>query len=89
MKKFTRVKYVDFINNTSDFEVLILGSLGRSTKFITMRTGYTPSQIIYRLRKQDVRRMDYRNGTSELSDRLLSVERKVAGNFLRRKVAAK
>lgn len=77
---------VDFTNNPDDFEALILGSLGRSTKFIMGQTGLTHSQVLYRLQRKAIRRMDYRNGESELSQRLLNVERKVAGNYLIRKV---
>lgn len=79
-------RFVDFLSNGNDFEVLLLGSLGKSTQFIMSQTGYSEGQIAYRLKKQDVHRMDFRNGISELSQRLLEVERKVAGNYLRKKI---
>ena len=84
MKKPNR--YVDFVNNPQDFEVILLGALGRSTKFIISQVGYSPCQITYRLHKMDIRRADFRNGESELSQRLLNVEKKVASNYLRRKI---
>ncbi len=81
-----RSKYVDFANNPDDFETLILGALGKSSNFIASQTGYSPGQIAYRLKKREIKRIDYRNGISELSQRLLAVEKKVAYNYLRRKI---
>lgn len=86
ISKKKRSKYVDFENNLADFEAILLGSLGKSTQFIMMQTGLSPGQISYRLKKQQIRRMDYRNGISELSQRLLTVERKVAWNYLRKNI---
>jgi hypothetical protein len=68
---------VDPLNNDSDREVLFLGAIGKSTRYIQERTGYSPHQIGYRLKKDEVKRADYRNGTSELSQRLERMNRHV------------
>lgn len=49
--------------NTKDLEVLVLGSLGFGTDFIVRKTGLTYSQVLYRLRKGEVKRSEYRDGT--------------------------
>ena len=84
MKKH-KVRYVDFLNNPKDFEVLVLGSLGQSTKSIIAKIGYSPCQISYRLHKQGIKRMAFRNGESELSKRVLGMVRPTAIKFLRQK----
>jgi len=61
-----------------DFKCALLGSLGFSTRLIMHHTGFTPSQIGYRLRKGDIRRSDYRNGESSVAENLLQRARTVA-----------
>ena len=53
--------------NQSDLEVLYAGASGRSTKFIESQTPYSPSQVLYRLKKDGIRRLDARNGDTEFS----------------------
>jgi hypothetical protein len=53
--------------NQQDLEVLYAGASGRSTKFIQGQTPYSPSQVLYRLKKDGIRRMDARNGDTEFS----------------------
>jgi hypothetical protein len=61
-----------------DFKCALLGSLGFSTKLIMEHTELTPSQVGYRLRKGGIRRMDYRNGESEVASAMLKKARVVA-----------
>lgn len=53
---------VDFLRHKEDLQVLVLGQLGFSTEFISVKTGLTKSQVMYRLQKRGVLRSDYRNG---------------------------
>ena len=55
-------RLVDFLNNEQDLQALVLGKLGFSTLFITQKTKLTAGQVLYRLRKQGIRRADYRDG---------------------------
>lgn len=57
--------------NGDDFDVALLGSLGKSTKFICQYTGLTPCQVTYRLANGRVKRKDYRDGTSAISRKIL------------------
>ena len=61
-----------------DFHCAILASLGFSSHLIQKRTGLTPGQIGYRLRMGSIKRQDYRNGDSQLADRILSQSHRVA-----------
>jgi hypothetical protein len=58
---------VDFRMYEEDFECAYLGALGRSTRNITARTKLTPGKVTYRLRKAHIRRIDYRDGTSDIA----------------------
>lgn len=85
-------KRVDFINQVQDLRALVLGSLGFSTGYICGQTGLRSGQVLYRLQKGGIKRLDYRNGTSpaanevmtmaskrlalEIKDRLLRINRK-------------
>lgn len=55
-----------------DLQCAILGGMGFSTKMIAERTGLSPCQISYRLNKASIKRRDYRDGTSDVADRMLS-----------------
>lgn len=55
-----------------DFDVLVLGTLGFSTRFIKSQTGFTDCQVGYRLKKGDVKRATYRNGDSDIATMVLS-----------------
>lgn len=61
-----------------DFECVLLGSLGFSTRLIQNRTGLTPSQVAYRLRRAGVKRADYRNGESTLATSVYRNSRNLA-----------
>lgn len=58
---------VDFFKYEEDYECAFLGALGFSTRFIGEQTKLSPGKITYRLKKANVRRMDYRNGYSEIA----------------------
>lgn len=62
---------VDFAREGEDFEVALLGSLGKSTKFIVKYTGLSPCQVTYRLGRGKIKRKDYRDGTSAVSKKIL------------------
>lgn len=55
-----------------DFYCTLLASLGFSTQFIRGKTALTKGQIQYRLRLANVRRTDFRNGESRMSQAVLS-----------------
>jgi len=56
---------VDFFSNDADYECAVLGSMGFSTKCIIRHTKLRPGQITYRLKRAAIRRIDYRDGSSE------------------------
>lgn len=53
--------------NEQDLEVLYAGASGRSTQFIQGKTPYSPGQVLYRLKKDGIKRADARNGDTEFS----------------------
>jgi len=63
----TTPRRVDFFKYEEDYECAFLGALGFSTRFICSQTKLSPGKITYRLKKAHVRRMDYRDGYSEIS----------------------
>jgi hypothetical protein len=63
----SKPRKVDFFMYDEDFECAYLGALGRSTKCIIGKTKLSGGQISYRLRKAHIRRMDYRDGTSDIA----------------------
>lgn len=72
-------RLVDFSNNADDFQAVLLGSLGFSTNCIASKTGLSGGQVIYRLGKAGVRRMDYRNGDTRIAGIVLQdMEEKAA-----------
>lgn len=56
------------------FQALIFASEGRSDRFIQQRTGLSTGQISYRLKQYEIRRADYRDGTSPMA---VAVEREM------------
>lgn len=62
---------VDFLGNDDDYEAAFLGSLGFSTRCIISKTKLSGGQITYRLRKAAIRRIDYRDGTSDMATLVL------------------
>jgi hypothetical protein len=58
---------IDFFLHDEDYECAYLGALGFSTKYIMSRTKLGGGQINYRLRKAHIRRIDYRDGTSDFA----------------------
>jgi len=51
--------------------VPMLASLGMSDRCIMERTGYTQSQVTYRLRQSGIKRRDYRDGSSTMARRVI------------------
>jgi len=64
-KSNNKPRRVDFFGIDEDYEAAFLGSLGFSTRCIQARTKLSPGQVTYRLKKAAIRRIDYRDGTSE------------------------
>lgn len=85
-----KARRVNFLENVDDLEVLMLGELGLSTKFILEKTGLTPCQVGYRLHKATVRRGDYRNGLSAVANELVNSKwvRRVAKSGVMDKIGA-
>ena len=67
------------VNWTSDddLKAAIMAAMGFSTKFICDETGLSPCQVTYRLRKANIRRATYRNGESDMAQRV--IERAMPG----------
>lgn len=61
----TARRRVDYFGVSEDFETAFLGSLGFSTKCIQAHTKLRPGQITYRLKKAEIKRIDYRDGNSD------------------------
>jgi hypothetical protein len=55
-----------------ELQCAILGGQGFSTKMICERTGLSPFQVAYRLKKGAIKRADYRNGNSDVAEQVLS-----------------
>jgi len=58
-----------------DLECAFLGEMGQSTKAIVEGTGLTPCQVNYRLHKAGIKRSEFRNGRSEIAQKLISLAR--------------
>lgn len=54
-----------------DLRCAMLAALGFSTKMIVEQTGLTPCQVSYRLTKGRIKRKDYRDGTSDIAQRVI------------------
>ena len=54
-----------------DIQTAILAGMGFSTKFICETTGLTKCQVSYRLNKAQIKRAHYRNGESDVAQRML------------------
>jgi hypothetical protein len=68
-RKVTRSpRPVDPVNNGEDYQCLLLAMFGRSNHAIMSRTSLSQGQITYRLRKFEISRMDYRNGTGPVAE---------------------
>lgn len=68
---------VDWWVHKDDYECAYLGALGFSTKYIEGKTGLTHGKITYRLKKAQIRRIDYRNGESHFAAIVLKLIRPV------------
>ena len=55
---------VDFRDNDDDWLVVQLAKLGVHQSVICAKTGFTPSQVAYRVRQAQVKSKDYRDGDS-------------------------
>lgn len=63
----TTPRRVDWFLHDDDYECAYLGSLGFSTRYIMRMTKLTSGKITYRLKKAAIRRIDYRDGNSDLA----------------------
>ena len=78
MDSNSKPRRVDWFSYDEDFECAYLAAIGRSNRSIIARTKLTPGKITYRLRKAQIRRVDYRDGNSEIA---LMVERSLRGSL--------
>lgn len=77
--KRDRRRFVDYLAMDEDHECALLGALGFSSNFIMKQTGLeTVGKVTYRLKKAEIRRMDFRNGTSPWAKLMLRNMRDVA-----------
>ncbi len=74
------------IDNKRALQAGILGSIGWSTSAIMRETHLSPGQISYRLKKFDVRRMDYRDGISPVARSIFRRHKIIAEKALRKKL---
>lgn len=74
---------VSFTLNTNDFRAALLGSMGFSADHIQRKTGLTPCQVQYRLRKAGVRLTDYRDGTSSSARQIMIIAEDTVGKRLK------
>lgn len=86
--KLTHSRLVNPWSNQDDMRVLVLGKLGFSTKAITKETGLSGHQITYRLHKFAVRRLDYRNGQSDVAKYILNKTQGYVENNLLKQLKA-
>lgn len=74
-------RLVDFLNEKDDHECAFLAAMGFSTYYIAERTGLSPCQITYRIKKAGLTsdsgasRRDFRNGVSPFAKTLLGIAR--------------
>ena len=80
---------VNWFENVQDFRVLVLGNMGFSTDYIVQRTKLTPGQVLYRLGKGKVRRMDYRSGNSPLAIDLMKRNQTVIDGYVTKQISGK
>lgn len=66
MKTTMPVRRVNFAND-NEFAVLLWGSLGRSYRYIRKKSGLTNCQISYRLRRENIKLTDFRDGNNVAS----------------------
>lgn len=57
--------------NDDDLKAAIMAAMGFSTQFICEETGLSPCQVTYRLHKGKIYRRDYRNGGSDMAQRVM------------------
>lgn len=62
-----RRHYVDF-HKPDDFDCALYAAYGMSTDFIVRKTGLSPGQVSYRLRKASIKRKSVRNGDGYMED---------------------
>jgi hypothetical protein len=85
-KPLKRAKRVDFIKNPRDMDVLVGGRFGLSTKCIQEKTGYSSSQVMYRLGLVGITRSAYRNGESVVAAMVLKRLRSTVVSELRQRL---
>lgn len=78
---------VDYFRYDEDYECAFLGAFGFSTRFIMSKTKLSANQITYRLQKAEIRRMDFRDGSSEFAQMMLRNVRQKADVKLHRMLA--
>jgi hypothetical protein len=67
MSMNSKPRRVDFFIYDEDYQCALLASLGFSNRCIIQHTKLTPGKITYRLKKANIKRMDYRDGASDVA----------------------
>jgi len=75
-------RLVDYLHVRADFQCALLGAFGFSTYYIKSKTGLSPGQIGYRLKKAQISRMAFRDGQSVYAELVLRNVRQVAQDKL-------
>lgn len=66
-----------------DINCAILAGMGFSTKMIMEQTGLTACQISYRLHKGRIFRRDYRDGNSDVAQRMMNTANRMTHKEIR------
>ena len=77
---------VNYFENRADMEVALMGALGFGTDYIAARTGLTHCQVLYRLGKAKICRVEYRNGDSQLARQVFGSVKGIAESSIRGKL---
>lgn len=80
------VQRIDFFRQRNNFQCVIFGALGFSTKLIMERTGLTEAQVTYRLHKVGVRRRDYWNGVSPVAQNVIERTYSLAAQYTKQQI---
>lgn len=77
---------VDYLRHREDFQCVVLAGLGFSTELISQKTGLSHGQVIYRIKKANVKRSDYRDGGSRIAARVISGSKEYAEAEMQRQL---
>lgn len=82
-----RQRYIIRFDEPQDIECIILGEMGLTTAAIASRSELSEGQVLYRLKKADIKRSDYRSGESKFAQHALRLMRDRMENHVRHTIA--